>query len=213
MTQIPADFPQPPGENVGLAGIITWLLEVLRWYVARAAARAEGEDGGWTDHWSARVLPWRRARGKAGPSGEGGMHGPAAASAGEARPFTSDRLEEDRSLAGGEADDIPARPPPRAPEADLGERRVAPHKPQDPTGTVFAAASEPGRALLRCIGAVAPPARRVHPHRPEQQGARHTRPEPRAERTCGRPHTTAGPIQKTRGLGMTTWLDHFVAIS
>ncbi len=47
MTPLPADFPPPPAENARLAAVITWIFEVLRWLVARAAARAAaGLDGG-----------------------------------------------------------------------------------------------------------------------------------------------------------------------
>jgi hypothetical protein len=46
MTQTPAAFPPPPAETTGLAGVITWLFEVMMWLVARTAAGATGEEIG-----------------------------------------------------------------------------------------------------------------------------------------------------------------------
>jgi hypothetical protein len=46
MTQLPADFPPMPAEDASLAAVITWLIELIRWWVARAASRDEGEGTG-----------------------------------------------------------------------------------------------------------------------------------------------------------------------
>jgi hypothetical protein len=49
MTQLPADFPPMPAENASLAAVVTWLIELIRWWVARAAARDQGEGAGEAD--------------------------------------------------------------------------------------------------------------------------------------------------------------------
>ncbi len=49
MTQLPADFPPMPAENASLAAVVTWLIELIRWWVARAAAREQGEGAGDAD--------------------------------------------------------------------------------------------------------------------------------------------------------------------
>lgn len=43
---LPADFPPMPDENASLAAVLTWLIDLIRWWVARAAAREAGETAG-----------------------------------------------------------------------------------------------------------------------------------------------------------------------
>jgi hypothetical protein len=46
MTQLPADFPAIPDEDASLAAVITWLIELIRWWFAREAGEAESGGSG-----------------------------------------------------------------------------------------------------------------------------------------------------------------------
>lgn len=43
MNNLPADFPSLPAENASLARLVAWFCEVVKWLVARAAAREAGK--------------------------------------------------------------------------------------------------------------------------------------------------------------------------
>jgi len=46
MAQLPADFPAMPAEDASFAVVITWLIELIRWWFARDSSREEGAEDG-----------------------------------------------------------------------------------------------------------------------------------------------------------------------
>jgi hypothetical protein len=190
MTQTPAAFPQPPAENVGLAGAITWLFEVLAWFVARAAARSRGEGEGWVvPDFS---FPRLREEMPAIRPDQGELDGVAEAG--------SERAE--RSSVPGRSGSLRrknAEPVARATDAAIG--------PGLATATIllWAGFSGPGRTISGIAGTVRPDDHdvtvAVRP-RSECRGA-----------GSSRPWATAGPRIFSRGVAKQLSCDHFVTIT
>ncbi len=190
------DFPQPPAENAGAANFIAWVFQVLKWLVARAAARAEA---GWTGEVETESRKAAERRTEAPRPGE-----------------TPQTVEREKGAQGHPSRIAPEEAAPRS-EAGPGRSILAPST--KPHGAEQGDAASPETEA-------APRPRRRRPHPTTRARPTSRRPlRPQATRTLGvppsarhggcprRPHSTEGPIQNSRRTATQSLHDHFVSIS